>query len=103
MGLTEEELELFDLMKKEKITKAEEVELKNAAKMLLIRLREEKPPVLVQDWHKDQQSQTRVKSAIEEVLDRNLPKLYDRLSFKQVCDRIYSLISERASQGLTFG
>jgi type I restriction enzyme, R subunit len=102
-GLTEEELELFDLMKKEKITKAEEVELKNAAKMLLIRLREEKPVVIVQDWYKDQQSQTRVKSAIEEVLDRNLPKVYDRLSFKQVCDRIYNLIFERASQGLAWG
>ena len=41
-GLTEEELNFFDLMKKEKITKAEETALKNAAQMLLKRLREEK-------------------------------------------------------------
>jgi type I restriction enzyme R subunit len=99
-GLTEEELELFDLMRKEKITKAEELALKNAAKMLLKRLREEKPVVLVQNWEKDFQSQTKVKSAIEETLDQNLPAGYDRLSFKQVCDRIYNLIFERAVQGM---
>jgi type I restriction enzyme R subunit len=102
-GLTEQELELFDLMKKEKITKAEETALKNAAQMLLKRLKEEQPVVLVQDWYKDQQSQTKVKSAIEEVLDSNIPETYDRLTFKQVCDRIYNLIFERASQGMAWG
>lgn len=102
-GLTEQELELFDLMKKDKITKAEEVALKNAAQMLLKRLREEKPVVLVQNWEKDQQSQVRVKTAIEEVLDKNIPETYDRLTFKQVCDRIYNLIFEKAVNGLTFG
>lgn len=102
-GLTEQELELFDLMKKDKITKAEEVALKNAAQMLLKRLREEKPVVLVQNWEKDQQSQVRVKTAIEEVLDKNIPETYDRLTFKQVCDRIYNLIFEKAVNGLAFG
>jgi type I restriction enzyme, R subunit len=65
--------------------------------------KEERPVVLMQDWHKDQQSQTRVKSAIEEVLDKTLPRIYDRLSFKQDCDRIYNLIFERANKGLAFG
>ena len=60
------------------------------------RLREEKPVVLVQDWHRDQQSQTKVKSAIEKVLDKNLPDSYDRPTFSQVCDKIYNLIFERA-------
>ena len=99
-GLTEEELELFDLMKKEKITKAEEQALKNAAQMLLKRLREEKPVVLVQDWYRDNQSQIKVKAEIEKVLDKNLPESYDRPTFSQVCDKIYNLIFERASQGL---
>ena len=101
-GLTVQELELFDLMRKEQMTKAEEQALKNAAKMLLIRLREEKPVVLVQDWYRDQQSQSRVKSAIEKVLDKNLPDSYDRLRFNQVCNRIYNLIFERANQGLVW-
>jgi type I restriction enzyme R subunit len=102
-GLTEQELEIFDLMKKDKITKAEEVALKNAAQILLKRLREEKPVVLVQNWEKDQQSQVRVKTAIEEVLDKNIPETYDRLTFKKVCDRIYNLIFEKAVNGLAFG
>jgi type I restriction enzyme, R subunit len=99
-GLTEEELELFDLMKKEKMTKAEEQALKNAAQLLLKRLLEEKPTVLVQDWHRDQQSQVKVKSAIEKVLHKSLPTSYDRPIFSQTCDRVYNLIFERATQGL---
>ncbi|MFZ6029763.1 MAG: type I restriction endonuclease subunit R [Chloroflexota bacterium] len=101
-GLTEAELELFDLMKKEKMTKAEEQALKNAAHLLLKRLKEEKPVVLVQDWHKDQQTQKRVFSTIETVLDSTLPANYDRPTFRQVCERIYNLIFERASRGLAW-
>ena len=102
-GLTETELELFDLMKKEKMTKAEEQALKNAAHLLLKRLQEEKPVVLVQDWHKDQQSQVRVKTAIETVLDKTIPDSYDKPTFKQVCERIYNLFFEKANRGMAWG
>jgi len=101
-GLTEEELELFDLMKKEKMTKAEKTAVKNAAKSLLIRLREEKPRVIVQDWYRDVQSQERVKSAVEAVLHQNLPESYDRMLFKSTCNRVYTVIYERAYQGLAW-
>src|SRR5881296_3276473 len=40
-GLTEDELELFDLLKKDKMTKDETQKVKLAAKLLLHRLREE--------------------------------------------------------------
>ena len=99
MGLSEEELELFDLMKKEKMTKAEDTAVKNAAQALLKRLREEKPKVIVQDWFRDGQSQERVKEAVESVLDKNLPDSYDRIIFKTTCDRVYNTIYERAYQG----
>ncbi|HMS50767.1 MAG TPA: DUF3387 domain-containing protein, partial [Chitinophagales bacterium] len=49
-GLTEEELELFDLLKKEKLTKDEEQKVKLAAKNLLKRLKDERPKVLINDW-----------------------------------------------------
>ena len=55
-GLTEDELELFDLLKKDKMTKEETQKVRLAAKSLLHRLREESPKVLVQDWFKDAQS-----------------------------------------------
>ncbi len=99
LGLTEEELALFDLMKKAKMTKAEERAVKQAAQALLKRLREETPQVMVQDWHKDGQSQARVKTVVERVLDQKLPDSYDRVLFKTTCDRVYNVIYKRAYQG----
>ena len=66
-GLSEDELELFDLLKREELTGAETRKFKLAAKTLLKRLVEEQPKVLVQDWFKDSQSQQRVRMAVEEV------------------------------------
>jgi type I restriction enzyme, R subunit len=63
-GLTEEELELFDLLKKEKLNKEEEQKVKLAAKNLLHRLKEERPKVLINDWHKDLQTKLQVQAAI---------------------------------------
>ncbi|NUM47059.1 MAG: type I restriction endonuclease subunit R, partial [Anaerolineales bacterium] len=99
-GLSPAELELFDLLKKEKMTQAEEIAVKNAARALLKRLKEETPKVLVQDWYQDTQSQHRVKDAVEEVLHRELPQSYDRSIFKKVCDVVYQVIFESAFQGL---
>jgi type I restriction enzyme R subunit len=99
-GLTDDELELFDVLKKDKMTRDEEKKVKLAAKSLLHRLLEEAPKVLVQDWYKDTQSQSRVKSAVEEVLDKTLPESYDRKIFKIKCDNVFELIYEYASKGL---
>jgi len=99
-GLSKDELELFDVLKKEKMTKAEDVKVKTAAKHLLKRLVEEQPKVLIQDWFKDSQSQIKVKSAIEEVLDSDLPKSYDKNIFKDKSQKLYNLVYEYASRGL---
>ena len=99
MGLTEDELELFDLLKKEKMTRAEIQKVKLAAKSLLHRLMEEHPRVLIQDWHKDTQTRTIVKSAVEKVLHEKLPDSYDRVLFKKKCDNVYGLIFDYASKG----
>ena len=52
-GLTEDELELYDTLKKENLTKAEKQDVKLASKHLIVRLLDEHPRVLVQDWWKD--------------------------------------------------
>ena len=101
-GLTVEELELFDLLKKDKMTAAETQQAKLAAKSLLNRLQEQHPKVLVQDWHRDDQSKRRVKSAVEEVLDQNLPDTYTRKLFTEKCDIIFNLIFSRASTDRRF-
>jgi type I restriction enzyme, R subunit len=98
-GLTEDELELYDLLKKNKLTKAEEQRVKLAAKHLIIRLLESHPRVLVQDWWKDGQTQLKVKSVIEDVLDKDLPESYGRVEFKDKCEKVFDLIVDFAAHG----
>ena len=95
-GLSEEELELFDVLKKANLTKAEEQQVKLAAKSLLKRLTEEQPKVLVEGWHRDSQSQRRVKAAMEAVLDDRLPASYDRRDFSDRCASAFELILTHA-------
>jgi type I restriction enzyme R subunit len=99
-GLTEDELELFDLLKKDKMTKEETQKVRLAAKSLLHRLREESPNVLVTDWFRDSQSKSRVRSAVESVLNEHLPGSYDRAVFTQKCNGVLDLMVDYASQGL---
>ncbi|NBQ68291.1 MAG: type I restriction endonuclease subunit R, partial [Nitrosomonadaceae bacterium] len=98
-GLTEDELELFDLLKKDKMTQDETQKVRLAAKSLLHRLLQERPKVLVQDWYKNNQTQKMVRSAVEQVLDSNLPESYDRVLFREKCDNVFHLVLEYASHG----
>jgi type I restriction enzyme R subunit len=99
-GLSEDELELFDILKKEKASKEEEKLLKLAAKALLRRLMQKRPKVLVQDWYKDSQSRAGVSRAIEEVLDQKLPGSYDREVFQAKRDAVFNLVYKYSSEGL---
>jgi type I restriction enzyme R subunit len=98
-GLTEDELELFDLLKKDTMTQEETQKVKLAARKLLHRLIEEKPKVLVQDWYKDSQTQRVVRSAVEQVLHKTLPASYDRALFKQKCDKVFDVMLDYAGHG----
>lgn len=98
-GLTEDELELFDLLKNDKMTQDETQKVRLAAKSLLHRLLEEHPKVLVQDWYKDTQTKKLVRSAVEKVLDSNLPESYDRVLFREKCDNVFYLMVDYASHG----
>jgi type I restriction enzyme R subunit len=98
-GLTEDELELYDTLRKDTLTQAEEQEVKLAAKHLITRLLDEHPKVLVQDWWKDGQTQRKVKTAVEQVLDDGLPDSYDRVSFKEKSDNVFELIVGFAAHG----
>ncbi|WP_250461655.1 type I restriction endonuclease subunit R [Microbulbifer litoralis] len=96
-GLSEDELELFDLLKKDKLTKKEEQRVKLAAKDLIVSLLQAHPKVLVQDWWKDGQTRQRVKAEIEKVLDQDLPDSYGRVEFKEKCDKVFDLVVEFAA------
>jgi type I restriction enzyme, R subunit len=99
-GLTEDELELFDLIKKDTMSKEETQKVRLAAKSLLHRLLEEQPKILIQDWFKDGQSRTRVRSAVESVLDDKLPDTYDRALFTEKCNSVFETMLSYASQGV---
>jgi len=99
-GLTEDELEIFDLLCKDAMTQAEMQKVKLAAKALLHRLMDEPPKVLVQDWYKTDQTRLVVRSAVAEVLDRELPQDgYDRVLFQAKCDNVFHLVLDHAAQG----
>jgi type I restriction enzyme, R subunit len=95
-NLTEEELALFDLLVKPemKLTKKEELQVKTAAKDLLVKLKQEK---IVIDWKKKQESRAQVRQAIEKILDEELPPVYDRNVFTRKCDVIYQHIYDKYS------
>ncbi|MCB1561332.1 MAG: DUF3387 domain-containing protein, partial [Xanthomonadales bacterium] len=95
-GLTEDELELFDVLRKDGLTRAEEQQVKLAAQSLLKRLREEDPRVLVEGWYRDTQSQHRVKAAMEAVLDDKLPQSYNRADFTERCSNVFELVMTHA-------
>lgn len=99
-GLTEDELEIFDLLKKDSMTQEETQKVRLAAKSLLHRLLHEPPKVLVQDWYKDSQTKKKVQSAVEEVLHTHLPESYDRVLFKDKCHHIFDVMVDYASHGV---
>ncbi len=98
-GMSEEELELFDLLKKEKMTRAEKQKVKLAAKTLLKKLKDGKDTVLIRAWYKHQESQEKVRREIQIVLDDNLPDSYDRGLFSEKTDVIFQHFYTQAEQG----
>lgn len=99
-GLTEEELEMYDLLiKGRKLTKDEEQRVKLAAKSLYKKLTEEKSQLLVVDWYKDEQPKSRVKSAMEYTLNEYLPDSYDKEAFEAKINLLLNHFIDMAIQG----
>jgi type I restriction enzyme R subunit len=92
-GLTEAELELFDLLHKEKLTADERTTVKNAAKDLLQKFK--KLSAEMPFWYKNRQEQGQVKEAIKNTLNKDLPESYDKFVFNNKCDEVYNLVYER--------
>ena len=96
-GLTEDELEIYDLLRKDKMTKDEEKKVRLAAQALLKRLTEEQPRVLVQDWFKDSQTRLSVKEEVGKVLDIHLPEeSYGKDLFAEKRDQVFELALDLA-------
>ncbi len=99
-GLTEEELEVYDLLVRgKKLTKKEEQKVKLAAKNLFKKLTTEKDELLVVDWYKDDQPRLKVKSAIEYALNEDLPESYDKEAFESKINLLLNHFIDMAIQG----
>ena len=99
-GLTEEELEIFDLLiAGKRLTKEEEQKVKLSAKNLFKKLTEEKKELLVVDWYKDEQPRAKVKTAIETSLDADLPVSYDKETFAAKIQLLLTHFIDMAVQG----
>jgi type I restriction enzyme R subunit len=100
-NLTEEELVIFDLLRKPdvKLTNAEERQVKKVAKILLDTLKKER---MVLDWRKHQTTRAGVLYTIQRVLDEGLPRLYTPELYEQKCGVLYQHVFD-SYQGLGKG
>ena len=99
-GLTEEELELYDLLiRGKKLTIKEEQQVKLAAKHLYTTITNERSKLLVVDWYKDEQPKARVRHKIEITLNNDLPMCYDKESFKAKTDLLLNHFIDMGIQG----
>lgn len=101
-GMTEEEQELFDLLKKDKLTKKEEKEVKLAASDLLAILFDAQNKILIQEWHKEKATQEVVKREIQKILNKDLPDSYDRSIFAEKTETVFRHFYELAEMGRGF-
>lgn len=85
-NLSEEELALFDILKKPKLTNKETEQVKIVSKKLLRVLNNEK---LVLDWRRKQQTRAEVLFTIETVLDEMLPESYTPEVYHEKCTVAY--------------
>lgn len=85
-NLSEEELALFDILKKTKLRSKETEQVKLASKKLLRVLKNEK---LVLDWRRKQQMRAEVLFTIETVLDEMLPDRVYQEKYAVVYQHIY--------------
>ncbi|CAA6805017.1 MAG: Type I restriction-modification system, restriction subunit R (EC [uncultured Sulfurovum sp.] len=98
-GLSEEQLEIFDLLKKEKLSKSEKSAVKKASVALLEILEIKKSELFVDPWYKENQKQEKVRNEIREVLNMHLPETYDRDIFGKKSEIVYSHVFDLAEQG----
>ena len=99
-GLSDEELEIFDmLIAGKKLTKDEEQKVKLSAKNLFKKLSSEKSELMVVDWYKDDQPRAKVKTAIETSLNADLPLSYDKETFSAKIDLLMDHFIDMSVQG----
>ena len=97
--LSEAELELFDLLRKEQLTVDEEKRVKLTAKELYNTLTEKRNELFIVGWQNDPQPKERVKGEIVYILNKFLPESYDREVFLRKSTLVFDHIVDQAMTG----
>ena len=97
-GLTEEELEVFDILRKENLSKEDVVKVKAAARDLLSKLKSNQDQLFTTDWYKDSSKKSSFILFVRDTLDMTLPDCYDRTTFREKNELLCNQFIIRASQ-----
>lgn len=98
-GLTEEELEIFDLLKKENLNKDETQKVKLAAKKLLAKLKKNQSTIFIDYWYDDTQLRSKASDLVKNTLHEYLPISYDQNIFPIKSNQVFNLILTKSVQG----
>jgi type I restriction enzyme R subunit len=100
-GLSDDELALFDLLFKDRISNADREHLKQASKVLLASLKELLRSM--HDWTQNTATQAEVEVLIRDSLWRSLPRPpFTDEETEAVADRVYDYIWQQSSRGHDF-
>ena len=96
-GLTEQQLEIFDLLcAGKKLTKAQEQAAKNAAKDLVDAIERDPASAFPSEWFKYQPTKLHVKDFIVDQCSKELDGQFNKAMFDDGVQRIYQLFLDRA-------
>ena len=97
-GLTERELALFDLLRRENLTKADRERLKQASKSLLARLQQLLAPM--GHWTRNAQTQAEVQASILDWLFESLPRPpFTDADTESLANRVYDYVWQQSEAG----
>jgi type I restriction enzyme R subunit len=90
--MTEEELVIFDILTRPspELSAEERVEVKKVARELLERLKQ----LLVLNWRQKTAARARLRLAIEDALERGLPRAYTPELYQQKCSAVFEHVYE---------
>jgi len=94
-GLTEQELEIYDMLLKPKLSRIDEQKVKLAAKDLLQKLKERQTELFPLRWYQNTQKKQIVFKFIGDELNDTLPESYDRDVFSEKKDKICTTLLMR--------
>lgn len=96
--LTEDELQIFDLLYKENLTKTQKQRVKRAAQTLLIQLKKNSEKTLIVNWNQSARQSMVVERFIKNKLRERLKKIYD----EQQATEVYLFLYHKPDGGIAF-